>query len=243
MPVQANFALRLDPSFMYTLAWHRAPGQGRTPVVTGESTARRRWKMQALAVAIWTILAIAGLAALTVYSFTGNIPAHAAAQWPASSQLSLDSARPVLVLFLHPRCPCSAASITALDRVLSRHPGAFRVYAVLTVPPGVDADWEVGRNLEAARSLPETSLVFDRGGTLARSFGAGDSGTLLAFGPDGVRLFVGGITASRGHEGESLGVLVLRDLATGRTPRQSDSPVFGCPLLGPESASARGVSP
>lgn len=223
---------------MYTLAWHREPGQGRTPVVRGEWAAGRRWSTQALAVAIWVILAIGGLAALTVYSLTGSTPVHAAAQWPANSQLSLDPARPVLVLFLHPRCPCSSASIAELDRVLSQHPGAFRCYAVLTVPPGVESGWEEGRNLEAARMLPDTTLVFDRGGALSRSFGTRDSGTLLVFGPDGARLFAGGVTASRGHEGESLGSNALQDIAAGMVPRQTESPVFGCPLLGPEGAIA-----
>ena len=228
---------------MYTLAWHREPGQGRTPVVTGAWAAGRRWRTQALAVAIWVILAIGGLAALTVYSMTGSTPAHAAAQWPANELLALDPARPVLVLFLHPRCPCSSASITELDQVLSRHPGAFRVYAVLTIPPGMDANWEAGRNLEAARMLPDTALVFDRGGALTRRFGARDSGTILAFAPDGARLFAGGVTASRGHQGESLGSLTLQDLARGQTPRVAESPAFGCPLLGPDTTSARETRP
>jgi len=193
---------------------------------------------QSFAVAIWVLFTAAGLGALSFYAFTGSPPAHAAQQWPANALVALDPARPVLVLFLHPRCPCSSASIAELDRVLSRHPGAFRSYAVLTLPPGVKSGWEAGRNLEAARKLPGTALVFDRGGALALSFGARDSGTLLAYGPEGTRLFVGGITASRGHEGESLGALALTDIAVGQEPRQAESPVFGCPLLGPEDADA-----
>lgn len=229
---------------MYTLAWYRNRGQRHTPVAgSGERAAGRRGTPQSLAVAVWVLLAVAGLGALSLYGFTGSLPARAALQWPSNGLLALDPARPTLFLFLHPRCPCSSASITELDRVLSQSSGDFRTYAILTVPPGVDEDWEAGRNLEAAKLLPETTVVFDRGGALARSFGARDSGTLLAFAPDGAHLFAGGLTVSRGHEGESLGSLALQDLAAGVTPRQVASPVFGCPLLGPDGATAGGGTP
>lgn len=195
---------------------------------------------QALAVAVWLVLTTAGFGALSLYAFTGSSPAHAAQRWPTNELLTPDSARPALVLFLHPRCPCSSASITELDRMLSRHPGIFRAYAVVTIPPGVRSGWEKGHNLDAALRLPDVSVVLDQDGVLAREFGATDSGTVLAFAPDGARLFAGGITASRGHEGESLGSLALEDIAVGRAPRQTESPVFGCPMMGPDDDSAGG---
>lgn len=181
---------------------------------------------------LWAVLLAAGACGLAHYEFKGRIVPTSLRQWPPNDCLTLDAERPTLVFFVHPQCPCTTASIVQLDRVLSQFAGRFRTYVVMALPTGVRQAWENGRNLEAARNLPEITLLLDRGGTVTRRFGAIDSGTLLAYDPQGVLLFSGGVTASRGHEGDSLGTLVLRDIATGLPPRDSSSPVFGCPLLG-----------
>ncbi|MBL7645616.1 MAG: RedB protein [Candidatus Hydrogenedentes bacterium] len=181
---------------------------------------------------LWTLLLAAGACALSRYEFNGTMTTGVAEHWPDNSVVQLDSERPTLVMFLHPRCPCSAASITQLDRVLRRSPGRFRTWVLLVRPAGVPETWEAGANAEAALRLPETTLLIDSAGELARQFGARYSGTVQAFDTGGNRRFTGGITASRGHEGESLGGLALRDIGAGRVPDAASMPVFGCSLMG-----------
>lgn len=183
---------------------------------------------------LWALLLAAGVGALSRYDFKGSVPGGLAAHWSKNPLIALDSDRPTLLMFIHPRCPCSAASIAQLHRVLSRYPGCFNTAVLIALPEGVPEGWEEGANLEAASQLPETTLLRDRDGALAQQFRALNSGTVLVFDRTGKRLFSGGITASRGHEGESLGSLALMDIGTGKAPRVDAMPVFGCALAGPQ---------
>ncbi len=181
---------------------------------------------------LWTLLLAAGAGALSRYEFKGSTVTGPTDLWPDNPVIQLDSERPTLVMFLHPRCPCSAASIAQLDRVLSRYPGRFRTWVLIVKPAGVPKAWEEGANAEAARRLPDSTLLLDPAGELARQFGAQYSGTVQAFDHQGNRRFAGGITASRGHEGESLGSLALQDIGAGKVPGAESMPVFGCSLMG-----------
>ena len=180
----------------------------------------------------WTLLLAAGAGALSRYEFKGSAVMGLTDHWPDNPVIQLDSEHPTLVMFLHPRCPCSAASIAQLDRVVRRYPGRFRTWVLIVRPEGVPKAWEEGTNAEAARRLPDSTMLLDPAGSLARQFGALYSGTVQAFDHQGNRLFAGGITASRGHEGESLGSLSLQDIGAGRVPGAASMPVFGCPLMG-----------
>ena len=124
----------------------------------GPPVTRGRRNAMTLTVAIWLMLTATGLGALSFYAFTGSSPVQAAQQWPTNEILALDPARPVLVLFLHPRCPCSSASITELHRVLSRYPDVFQTYAVLTVPPGAASDWNWAIEVVKFRITPVRSV-------------------------------------------------------------------------------------
>lgn len=229
---------------MYSARWYRAAWFSRPLVSTVVATPDilgTRPNPRQLVFALWLALSALGFSGLAAYDFNGSLPDTGATRWPRETALVLDPDRPTLVYFIHPRCPCTAAGIAQLDRVLSRYAGAFRCFPVITVPPDMDRAWERGQNLDAAKRLPAARIVIDRGGDLTARFGAVHSGTLLAYAPDGTRLFAGGLTASRGHAGDSLGSLTLHDLAAGISPRQTATPVFGCPLLasrGPRIAGA-----
>lgn len=188
---------------------------------------------------LWAFLMAAGMSALALYDFKGGPSLGYPVRWPENDAIPFDAERPVLVMFLHPRCPCSVASLAQLERVLSRT--HYRAYVVAVRPAGVAQHWERGANLEKARQLPDTSVIIDDGGMLARRFGAADSGTVLAFDRKGIRRFSGGITVSRGHEGDSQGSLALLDIGAGLEARVSEMPVFGCSLLGPVGSSSGGA--
>ena len=58
------------------------------------------------------------------------------------------------------------------------------------------------------------------------------------FDAKGQRLYSGGITASRGHEGDSVGGDAVAALLRGEPTRTAGLPAFGCRLCLPESGAA-----
>jgi len=192
---------------------------------------RARW----IAAIAWLALAAAGFLVLARYASTpgGSDPA-VARRWPDASRLDPPASRPVLVLFLHPECPCSRATVEGLARVIARAPDAYDASA-LFVPPATAAGTSGLR--EAAARIPGLRLLEDPGGAEAAHFGARTSGTVAVYGVDGGRLFFGGITAARAHEGDSDGSGALLALARGATPARTETPVYGCGLAGPVQAA------
>lgn len=99
--------------------------------------------------------------------------------------------------------------------------------AVVYVPPG---EVEGNDPRPAAASIPGVRLIADPRGALARSFGAATSGQTILYAANGDLAFSGGITASRGHEGDSDGAEALLAFLGGRQPKRRSTPVFGCSL-------------
>jgi hypothetical protein len=84
-------------------------------------------------------------------------------------------------------------------------------------------------------ALPGARVVRDAGGVEARRFHADTSGYVLLYGRDGALLFQGGVTGSRGHEGDNFGLSQLRTALSARgtvaiSAHARTSPVFGCSL-------------
>lgn len=106
-----------------------------------------------------------------------------------------------------------------LERLLARAKDKPEVTIVLA--PGGDAPG----NVPGAR-------IFRDDGTEAARFGAHTSGQVLVYGRDGRLTFSGGITPSRGHEGDSRGAdLALRALTpngASSATASSSADVFGC---------------
>jgi hypothetical protein len=152
--------------------------------------------------------------------------------WPTGSALVADASRPTILFFIHPQCPCTRASLNELDRILSSYPGKAKVIAVVLSPKGMAADWSETDTTEHARRLPDATMVKDPDGAECKRFGVKTSGTVLVFSPGGSReLFRGGLTASRGHEGESAGgAAISHYLETGQMTINT-APVFGCFLF------------
>jgi hypothetical protein len=94
----------------------------------------------------------------------------------------------------------------------------------------VPADWASTGLAQRAAAVPGVTLVRDEGGREATRFRALASGLTVLYGPDGRRLFSGGITASRGHEGDSFGRRRLLAILDGHPADRDESPVFGCAL-------------
>src|SRR4051794_40937381 len=81
----------------------------------------------------------AGLGGMWRYDSTPGRAADPADAWPADSTLPPPDGHPSLLLFAHPHCPCTRASLEELAGVLASAPNV-RAHVVFGVPTGHD-DW------------------------------------------------------------------------------------------------------
>ena len=190
---------------------------------------------QAALTLVWAACLAAGSLLLVSHEFSPGASAAAPAGWPQDTALELSASTPTLLLFAHPRCPCTAATISELDRFLSRRGSGFSSTIVFVRPESVQEAWAHTANVAAARRIPSTQILFDDGG-LAEAFGAKTSGTAFVFDTIGVLRYQGGLTASRGHEGLNAGIEALESIASGRPPAVQTLPVFGCGLFSAHAA-------
>lgn len=161
-------------------------------------------------------------------------------RWPSQTTLQLSQDRPTLVLFLHPRCPCTRATVRELDELLT---GAAlkaqqrpRILVLAGRPTTAAENWHDTDILRSAAKLPLAKVVLDPDGRESSRFGAVTSGTVMLFDTAGNRLFAGGVTASRGHEGDNAGSRAIRLLLRGQVaPSVHWAPAFGCRLCSPPS--------
>jgi hypothetical protein len=97
-------------------------------------------------------------------------------------------------------------------------------------PDGVPTDWEHTDLWRRASEIPGVRVVLDEGGREARRFGAVVSGETILYDAGGRLLFHGGITPSRGHEGDSTGKARVLALLEGGATDRADAPTYGCEL-------------
>lgn len=162
----------------------------------------------------------------------GKAPEPTAA-WPAGSRLNHVKGRPLLVLFFHPHCPCSRATLEELSVLLARS-RCLNVCAVFVSDADDAAELEESGLWKQAARLPGVVLVKDPGGHEAAAFGAATSGDAFLFDADGKLIFRGGITVARGHSGDNVGVDTVAALLDGEAVPTTRTLVFGCALSNSE---------
>lgn len=186
------------------------------------------------AAAIWLLVVVGGMGALLKYSMTPGHEGGIPKQWPAASRISFEVNKPNLILFAHPRCPCTTATIGELEILMSEHPGKLNAQVWFIKPEGVSADWEETALWEKAKAIPGVTVHRDDDLSEAKRFGAGTSGLTLVYAADGHLLFHGGITLSRGHAGDNPGRDAITAMLDQKQPVEAHTPVYGCPLFGPD---------
>jgi hypothetical protein len=188
-------------------------------------------------VVAWFVATSLGFLALGAYHTRPSGRGSPPDRWPSNASVPLDRSRPTLLIFIHPRCPCSAASMDELAQVLDRFRGRVAAHVLTYHPEGAAEGWESsagGSGFDFRR---------DPGGREAVRFGVETSGHVLLFDPSGRRLFSGGITISRGHRGDNPGLDRLIEAVEGSSVGSGSSPVFGCPVLRPLADRSRSLAP
>lgn len=198
------------------------------------STPANRRTLLMVGIGVWLALLLTGFFSVALYTGTAGDRGKAPEVWPKDSKIALDRWRATAVLFVHPRCPCSIASLSELNVINNAAPGQVAVQVVFFKPPAaVDSAWERTAAWADAGRIAGAARLVDEGGAEARRFGAQTSGHLVLYGPAGELRFAGGITESRGHAGDNAGRrAVLKQIAGGGQDPSSHA-VFGCALDDP----------
>ena len=239
------------------------PFPGADPIPAGEPDSpadRNPWQLGILTTA-WLLLVAAGLAGLMAYAHRPGPSGRAPERWPADTPWRGATSQPTLLVFAHPKCPCTRAVVDELAWIMTRCGERLDCRVLFVQPEGKSLAWVRSDIWRAAASIPRVAVQADLEGRAAERFGAHTSGHVLLYDSGGRLQFEGGITPSRGHRGANRGRDRIVELAGGRggsavpprgdrtgdaTPPGIDSTrVFGCPLVAsrppPSTSSRRGL--
>jgi hypothetical protein len=191
-----------------------------------------------LVVAVTVVGAVLWLGAMVVamewiwtYKTTPGASPSVLGQWPGSSLVSPSNDRATLIMFLHPRCSCSKASLVELQQIASQHSDVLSLWVLINDAPGALPGWDSTSTVTRARQVPNATIVLDRDGAEARRFGATTSGHVVVYDAAGTLQFSGGITGARGHVGDNEGLRSVVALLRGDRASRSMHPTFGCGLF------------
>jgi hypothetical protein len=179
----------------------------------------------------WAGGLVLGVHRLAQYEGTPGQVSKPLDQWPADGP-ARNADGYTLTVFVHPECPCSLATLSSLDKIMGQSGGRARAYVFAAMPVGAPADWHSAVLLEKARAIAGVTVVEDAKGHFCREFGAMTSGQTAMYDVSGSRVFFGGITDGRGHEGPNAGLSGVESILHGHSRTAAETPVFGCSLLG-----------
>ena len=202
-----------------------------------------------LALIVWSGAAVVGVHQAIAYETAAGAARGAPASWPSDSRIERGVAG-TIVMFVHPDCPCTRASLgelaaaiddahaaDAADAAHATHAAhaahaADAAHAAQAAAPRVVLV-AVGSGDVATARVPGAIAFRDPDAAEARRFGAETSGFVLYYDAGGALRFAGGVTGSRGHTGDNVGrELLARALRGGpdAAPGIALHAVFGCAL-------------
>jgi hypothetical protein len=186
-------------------------------------------------ISCWSVLTLCAFYYFWRLDATPGAPADP----PLASATHADPRHSTLLLFLYPECSCSRATLTELQRAAANvtQPTVIRVYFI--VQSASDTSWLTSPLYALAAHLPNVRIQADIGGVEANRYGVETSGQVVVYRPDGSLAYQGGVTGSRGHEGdnpgksrliEALNNPALLPATTPSGPGATTAPVYGCNL-------------
>ncbi len=195
---------------------------------------------------VWVLLVGVGLSILGLYGARPGPTGASPPVWPASADTSTWD-RPRIVVAVHPRCPCTRATVSELARAVGAVGDRVVIDALVYAPEEDGAPWADTGLVRALGAIPGVRVHLDPHGRRAARFGLKTSGHVLVYGRNERLVFSGGITPSRGHEGACLGRAALIDLVKGRLEPDGVvmTTVYGCVIqlpVAPDRACDRCAS-
>lgn len=188
-------------------------------------------------IVLWVMGVTLGIGALVRFDLRAGPATTPPATWPGESRLPRNRDGATLILFAHPRCPCTRASLAELHRILAKSDAHTAAIVVFIQPDGTSDEWvRKGALWESAATSAGVVCVADPGLREAAIFRARTSGQVVLYDGAGRRQYAGGITAARGHEGANAGEQAVTACLAGHPAPATTAPVFGCPLHEREEA-------
>jgi hypothetical protein len=184
------------------------------------------------AFATWAVALAVGLGVMFRYETTEGATAAVPDTWPADSELPRDPGRATVVLFAHPMCPCTRASLRELAAIMADDRIDGDAIVAFVHPESVGDRWDDSPSWQLAAEIPHATRFVDRDGVEAARFGAMTSGMVAVYDAGGALVFTGGITASRGHVGDNIGSRAVLARLIAAADEGVEHPVYGCPLEG-----------
>jgi hypothetical protein len=177
---------------------------------------------------LWIAAVGVGLSRLWAYASVPAPASQVAPAWPAQSSVPRAQGLPTLVVFAHPKCPCSRASIGELARMMTHVHGRLEPVVLFYRAANTEPGWEKTDLWDAAAAISGVRVISDPDGAEAEAFGVLASGHTLLYGADRRLLFSGGITSARGHAGDNPGSQAIVALTLNSGPAIARTSVFGC---------------
>lgn len=174
----------------------------------------------------WLIVVGIGVSLLADYAHRPEEPAAAPESVPELTSNSTGRHR--LLMFVHPHCPCTKASVAELARLMARCFGEVDATVYFYRPDSKPDEWVYGTLWNSAKAIPGVDVAIDRRAEAGARFQASVSGEVLLYDPSGRLCFHGGITPGRGHEGDSPGKDAVISIVRGESANVDHAPVFGC---------------
>jgi len=204
-------------------------------VDVGQAKPIRRHRWPILLGSAWLAIAFVGFYLLAQYGGTPGAAGEPPQQWPSHTSIELNPSGDTLVMFVHPHCPCTRSSLTELQRTLTSCSRSVTPWIVFYKPSTMSAGWEQSDLWHSAIAIPGAHVISDPDGAEAKRFHALTSGQTVLYDAGGKLLFSGGVTGSRGHEGDNAGEAAIEELVNSATSECRQTPVFGCPIVDPSS--------
>jgi hypothetical protein len=195
----------------------------------------------AVAALAWIFGVAAGVGKIHEFESTPGPSASAPDRWPAESRVQQLPGKDTLVILIHTECSCTGASLAELEQIMRRSSDRVAAWVLFTSP--VDQNDEKARvRLKSLERTPGIHVMKDSNGAESKLFGALTSGDVVLYSAQGRLLFAGGITGSRGHEGDNIGSQLLLQALAQEPQASFTHPVFGCSLTDDASAATRNRS-
>jgi hypothetical protein len=188
---------------------------------------------------VWIVIVIMGFRGLSKYETSPGTKGETPVSWPTQSQLMRVARFPTLVMFAHPQCPCTQASLNEFSEIVVRSNGMLDAHLVFFKPEGASDEWGKSSLWKDATRIPGVIVHLDEGNKEAAYFGVQTSGHTLLYDKEGRLLFTGGLTEGRGVVGESHGSRTLAALLNHSATVQPPTSVYGCSLLNTEIVKAQ----
>ncbi|XZE20540.1 hypothetical protein SH449x_000415 [Pirellulaceae bacterium SH449] len=208
--------------------------------------------VRSILVGLWGVVTlVCFLAILPSIGRDATYPQDLVPSWPESSAIEKSNRTPHLLVFVHPFCPCTRATLMNLDYAVSSK--NLKVTIVQLSSIRFENIHTPLAKIEEVTHGRGWDLVFDTDGAEARKFGVATSGECLLFAPSGQLVFSGGVTAMRGHIGRNkplsslmahidslegdllqrrLQPALLNTFTVDQSKEKIDIfPTFGCPLF------------